>query len=60
MTKLDHQLLGAMGVRLMEVADLHEGAVFFSARGILLVDSGLSEERRRTAIDRCLMMAAAA
>ena len=60
MTKLDHQLLGAMGVRLIEVADLSEGAVFFSARKILLLDAGLTTDRRRTAIDRCLMMAAAA
>jgi hypothetical protein len=47
-------LLKMLGVRIRRVADLDEGALYFSERRLLLLDFELSDEDATDAIDRVL------
>lgn len=53
-------LLEALGIRVREVADLDEGAVWVCSHQLLLVDSDLSESARETVVCQMLGVAASA
>lgn len=53
-----YDLLGAMGVRVREVDDLDEGALYMWNCGLLVLDKNLLPERRLRILDHYVQVAA--